>query len=144
MYASQVAVASMVYQLMFLTSNLLYIAIGIITSVIMVFVFTLLGTYVYNVLGDSERGILVKLSKEDKYTQLDSITPTNFAIAFGAIILILNLVIAIIAIISGVQIFNALASVLLSFFVAFIGAFIIALGYNFLAPKLGKLKFELD
>lgn len=144
MYASQTDVAGFFYQIMFIISNPISIATGIIGSVIITTVFTLLGTYIYNVLGDSERGILVKLTKEDNTTQLDSITPLNFAIALGAISLILNIIIAIVLVISGAPIFNALTAVLLGFISTFITALLIAVFYNFLAPKLGKLKVELD
>ena len=144
MYASQTDIAAAVYQLMFVISNPTSIAVGIIGSTIIVSVFTLLGAYIYNILANSERGILVKLSQEDNFMQLDSITPINFAIAMGAISLILNIIIAIILIISGVQIFNALIDVLLGFAIVFIEALIIAVFYNFLAPKIGKLKVELE
>ena len=129
---------------MFLISNPLFIAIGILGSVIIVTVFTLLATYIYNILASSERGILVKLTTEDKFTQLESITPFNFAIAIGAICLILNIILGIILVISGVPIFNALVDILMSFVTGFISSYIIAVFYNFLAPKLGKLKVELN
>lgn len=143
MYGSQMAAAGALYQLMFLISNPLYIAVGIVGTVIIVTVFTLLATYIYNILADSERGILVKLTTEGEFSHLESITPLNFAIAIGAICLILNIVVGIIMIISGVQIFNALVDILMSFVSAFISSYILAVFYNFLAPKLGKLKVEL-
>lgn len=143
MYGSQMAAAGALYQLMFLISNPLYIAVGIVCTVIIVTVFTLLATYIYNILADSERGILVKLTTEGEFSHLESITPLNFAIAIGAICLILNIVVGIIMIISGVQIFNALVDILMSFVSAFISSYILAVFYNFLAPKLGKLKVEL-
>jgi hypothetical protein len=143
MYGSQMAAAGALYQLMFLISNPIAIAVGIIGTVIIVTVFTLLATYIYNILADSERGILVKLTTEGNFTQLDSITPLNFAIAAGAICLILNIVVGIIMIISGMPIFNALTDILMSFVSGFISSYIIAVFYNFLAPKLGKLKVEL-
>ena len=142
MYGSQTNLAAALYQIMFLISNPLFIAIGILGSVIIVTVFTLLATYIYNILASSERGILVKLTTEDKFTQ--SITPFNFAIAIGAICLILNIILGIILVISGVPIFNALVDILMSFVTGFISSYIIAVFYNFLAPKLGKLKVELN
>lgn len=144
MYGSQTNLAAALYQIMFLISNPTYIAIGILGSIIIVTVFTLLATYIYNILADSERGILVKLTTDDKFTQLESITPLNFAIAIGAICLILNIILGIILIISGVPIFNALVDILLSFVIGFISSYILAVFYNFLSPKLGKLKVELE
>ena len=144
MYGSQTNLAAALYQIMFLISNPLFIAIGILGSVIIVTVFTLLATYIYNILASSERGILVKLTTEDKFTQLESITPLSFAIAIGAICLILNIVVGIIMVLSGVPIFNVLTSILMSFVTGFISSYILAIFYNFLAPRLGKLKVELE
>lgn len=144
MYGSQTNLAAALYQIMFLISNPMFIAVGILGSVIIVTVFTLLATYIYNILASSERGILFKLTTEDKFTQLESITPFNFAIAIGAICLILNIILGIILMISGVPIFNALVDILMSFVTGFISSYIIAVFYNFLAPKLGKLKVELN
>ena len=144
MYSAQTGIATVMYQTMMLISNPMTIAVGILGSVIIVSVFTLLGVYIYNILASSNREILVKLSEKNNLTQLDSITPLNFAIAIGAISLILNIIIAAILMISSVPIFNALVDVLIGFVCAFIAAMLIALSYNFLAPKLGKLKVELE
>ena len=144
MYGSQTTAAGSLYQLMFLISNPIYIAIGIIGSIVIVTVFTLLATYIYNILADSERGIVVKLTEEGEFTQLESITPLSFAIAIGAICLILNIVVGIIMVLSGVPIFSALLDILMSFVAGFISSYIVAVFYNFLAPKLGKLKVELE
>lgn len=144
MYSAQTGIATVMYQTMMLISNPMTIAVGILGSVIIVSVFTLLGVYIYNILASSNREILVKLSEKNNLTQLDSITPLNFAIAIGAISLILNIIIAAILVISSVPIFNALVDVLIGFVCAFIAAMLIALSHNFLAPKLGKLKVELE
>ncbi len=144
MYGSQINIATLVYQLLFLTSDPTFIAVGIMGSVIIISVFILLATYVYNILANSERGIIVELTKEDKLTQLESLTPVNFGIAIGAISLILNIIVGLIMIISGVPIFSSLVSILLSFVIAFIEALLIAMFYNFLSPRLGKLKVELE
>lgn len=144
MYSAQTGIATVMYQTMMLISNPMTIAVGILGSVIIVSVFTLLGVYIYNILASSNREILVKLSEKNNLTQLDSITPLNFAIAIGAISLILNIIIAAILVISSVPIFNALVDVLIGFVCAFIAAMLIALSYNFLAPKVGKLKVELE
>lgn len=144
MYSAQTEIATVMYQTMMMISNPMTILIGILGSVIIVSVFTLLGIYIYNILASSNRAILVKLTEKDGLTQLDSITPLNFAIAMGAISLILNIIIAAILVISGVPLFNALVDVLIGFVYTFIIAILIALLYNFLAPKLGKLKVELE
>ena len=144
MYASQTGVAAMAYQLLFLVANPTFIAVGIIGSVIIISVFALLATYVYNILASSERGINVKLTEEGELTQLESLDPVNFAIAIGAISLILNIVVGLIMVISGAPLFGALTSILFSFVIAFIEALLAAAFYNFLGPKIGKLKVELE
>lgn len=143
MYASQTDVAYILYQYLFVFGSPSVILTSIIATVIILSVFTLLGVYIYNLLATSERGIIVELSKEDKYTAVDSVNPTTFAIAIAAISLILNIIAGLIMIISGTEIFAALTSILFSFIVAFIEAAIIAVFYNFLAPRIGKLKLEL-
>lgn len=144
MYGSQMNAATLAYQLLFLTSDPTFVAVGIIGSVIIISVFILLATYIYNILADSDRGIIVELTKEDKLTQLESLTPVNFGIAIGAISLILNIIVGLILVISGTPIFSALVSILLSFVIAFLEAVLIAIFYNFLGPRIGKLKVELE
>lgn len=143
MYASQVAVATIVYQAIILISNPTYIAAGIISTLIITTVFTLLGTYIYNFLGDSERGVKVALSDEGEFTLLDSIDTLSFGIAIGAVCLILSIVLGLIMIISGYDIFTTLSEVLGSFVSGFIEAVIFAAAYNFLAGKIGKIKAKL-
>ena len=141
MYAAQTAVAGLVYQAMIMVSNTTTIVLGIIGSVIIGTVFILLATYIYNILASSDRGITVKLGE---FTQLESIDPLNFGIAIAAISLILNIIVGLIMIISGSQIFTALSNIMGGFVGGFIAAILIAVFYNFLAPKLGKLKVELE
>lgn len=143
-YFVQPAIAAILYNIMIVISNPIFIAVVIIVTAIISAIFALIGTYIYNILADSERGILVKLTTEDKFTKVDSITPLNFAIAIGAIALILNIVLGIIMMISGVPIFAALIDILMSFVGAFIASYIFAAFYNFLAPKIGELKVELE
>lgn len=144
MYAAQEALAMVAYQAMILFSNPAYIAVGIVSTLIVTTVFTLLGCYFYNILGDSERGIKVELTEEGGFTLLDSIDTLSFGIAIGAVCLILNIILALIMIISGYDIFTALSGVLASFVGAFIESVIMAAAYNLLAPRIGKLKAELN
>ena len=118
--------------------------IGLIVLTIFVLIFTLLSVYIYNLLASSDRGIILKISKEDKYSTIDSVDYKSFAIAVATISLILNFIYGIILIIFGNPAFAILAGVLISFFISLIGAAIIALFYNFLASKIGKLNVELE
>lgn len=144
MYASQTAVAGLVYQAMILVSNTTTIVLGITGFVIIGTVFVLLATYIYNILASSDRGITVKLENIGELTQLESINPLNFGIAIATISLILNIIVGLIMIISGSPAFSALSNILGGFVSGFIGAVLIAIFYNFLSPKLGKLKVELE
>ena len=144
MYAYLNDIAAIFYQLMIVVASPLFIIIAIIAGAIITSVFALLGSYIFNILGDSERGIKVKLSKENNLTVLDSIDPLSFAISIGAIGLILNIILGIILIISGYEMLYALTNILTIFISIFIGCLLIAAFYNFLAPRIGKLKFELE
>lgn len=144
MYSSQMDLAYALYQYILVLSNPTFIIIGLIAITIISSVFTLLAIYIYNILASSERGINVELVKEDKYTVIDSINPMNFAVAIAAISLILNIIVGLIMVISGNEIFAALSNALIGFVVSFIESLLVAFAYNFLAPKLGKLKVELD
>lgn len=143
MFTGQSAVAYSLYQILIVTSNPVTIAIGIIGFFIINFVFTLLGSYIYNILGSSERGVKVTLSKEDNLTILESIDSVSLGVASGTIALILNIIVGVIMIISGYEVFNALTTILGGFAGVFIGTILLAIFYNLLAPRLGKLKIEL-
>jgi hypothetical protein len=67
----------------------------------------------------------------------------KLAIVFALICGVLNIIITIIMLISGGNITSAIGSVIGGFIGAFIEGALIAIFYNFLAPKLGKLKLEL-
>ena len=143
MFTGQSAVAYSLYQILIVASNPVTIAIGIIGFFIINFVFTLLGTYIYNILGSSERGVKVTLSKVDNLTILESIDSVSLGVASGTIALILNIIVGVIMIISGYEVFNALTTILGGFAGVFIGTILLAIFYNLLAPRLGKLKIEL-
>ena len=120
------------------------------------FVFVLIGAYIYNILGTNGRGIILNLSEENGLTAIDSINPMKLAIAFAIISGILSLIFAIIMVFSGAAITTATITAKICSFplifltiletillYPFIEAYLIAVFYNFLAPKLGKLKIEL-
>ncbi|MBR4447274.1 hypothetical protein [Methanobrevibacter sp.] len=143
MYSGQQIMAFNVYQLLVLISQPTTIAVFIFGTLIISFVFVLIGTYIYNILGKNDRGIVLNLSEEKGFAAIDSIDSLRFAIAFAIISGVLNLVFAIIMMISGMTLTSAIANVLYGFAGGFIEAYLLAIFYNYLAPKLGKLKIEL-
>jgi hypothetical protein len=143
MYSGQQAVAYSLYQLLIIISQPTTIGIFIFGTFIISFVFVLLGTYIYNILGKNGRGVILNLSNENGFTAIDSIDGLKFAIVAAIIGGVLNLILAIIMIISGMPMPTAVGNVLGGFVGGFIEAYLVAIFYNFLAPKLGKLKIEL-
>ncbi len=143
MLSGQSVLAYSIYQFLMLLSQPTTIAMIIFGTFIISFIFILLGCYIYNIFANSGRGAIVNLSKEDNMTAIDSIEVLKLAIVFALIGGVLNIIITIIMLISGGNITSAIGSVIGGFISAFIEGALIAIFYNFLAPKLGKLKLEL-
>ena len=136
--------AYMLYQYIFLLSSPMVVLLGIIAITVIVSLTTLISVFIYNLLAGSERGIIVGLSKEDKYSVLEKIEYKNFAIAIATISLVLNLIVGIFQVIGGSPIFATLMGIFIGFFASLIEALILAACYNFLAPRIGELRFELE
>lgn len=85
----------------------------------------------------------MKLTKENEMTSIDSIDMMSLAIAVAIISAILHLISGIIMLISGGNITSVITGVIINLIAGFVIAAIVAVVYNFLAPKLGKLKIEL-
>lgn len=143
MYSGQQVIAYNLYQLLILISQPVTIAIFIFGTLIISFVFVLLGCYIYNILGKRGRGVSLKLSNNNGLTEIESIDSLKLAIAFAIISCILNLILGIIMIISGAPITTGIGNCLGGLIVGFIESYLIAAFYNYLSPKLGNLKIEL-
>lgn len=143
MYSGQQILAYQVYKLLLVISQPATIAILIFGTLIITFVFVLLGTLIYNYLSGRGRGIVLNLVKENDYTAIESVDGLKLAIVFAIISGVLNLLFAIIMAISGTPITNSIGIVLIGFIGGFVEAYLIAIFYNYLSPKLGKLKIEL-
>lgn len=143
MYSGQQLMAYSVYQFMMLLSQPFTIAMIIFGTFIISFVFVLLGCYIYNILASSGRGAIVNLSNEDGMTAIDSIDVLKLAIVFTVVGGVLNLILALITLVSGGNIMTLVINVIVGFIGAFVNGALMAIFYNFLAPKLGKLKLEL-
>ena len=143
MYSGQQLMAYSVYQFMMLLSQPTTVAMIIFGTFVIVFVFVLLGCYIYNILAGSGRGAIVNLSNEDGMTTIDSIDVLKLAIVFAVVGGVLNLILALITLLSGGNIMTLVINVIVGFVGAFVNGALLAIFYNFLAPKLGKLKLEL-
>lgn len=131
------------YQIMALISQPIVILLFIFGCLIISFVYILLGCYVYNILARKGRLIELGLSKENNLTAIDSIDPKKFAIVFSIICLVLNIITAIISIMSGGTIQGAIFQVIGSFVVGFIFGLLFTILYNYTASKTEKIKLEL-
>ena len=134
MFSGQQIMAYSLYQMMMVMTQ---------PMTIIMIVFVLIGTYLYNFIASKGRGITLELSKENEMTSIDSIDVMKFAIAFSIVSGVLDLIVGIIMVISGGTVMSLLSNVISGFVGGFIVAALIAVFYNFLAPKLGKLKLEL-
>lgn len=143
MFSGQTTIAYSLYQFLLIFSQPTTVAIIIFGTFIISFVFVLLGTYIYNILANSGRGIIVDLSKENNMTVVESIDVLKLAIAFAIIGSVLNLIIAILSLSNGGDALGIIGNIIGGFISYFIQGALIAIFYNFLAPKLGKLKIEL-
>ena len=142
MYSGQAELAYALYQFLMILSQPITIAMIVFGTFIISFVFILLGCYIYNFLANSGRGAVVNLSKEDNFTAVDSIDVLKFAIAAAVVGGILNLLLSLVTLTSG-DIASTAGNIIGGFIGTFIEGALLAVFYNFLAPKLGKLKLEL-
>ncbi len=140
MFSELTAIAYALYQVSMILMQPSVIVMLIIGSFIVTFVLTLIAIYIYNFLGSKGRGVIIDLSNN---TTLNSIEPVSLIIALTAISLIFNIIIAIITLISGGNPTQALGNIISGLISGVVGGGLIAIFYNFLAPKLGELKVEL-
>lgn len=143
LFSGQQALAYSFYQLLVVISQPVTIATMIFGTFIITFVFTLLGCYIYNFIAGKGKGVNLSLSKENELTTIDSIDQLKLAIALTIVGGILNLILVIITIISGGDAVSGIINIIVGFIVSFACGALIAIFYNFLAPKLGKIKLEL-
>ena len=144
MYSGQNEIGMAVYQLIVTVSNPMTIILGLVFILIATLILTLLSTYIYNFLGDSERGITVELSNDGKFTVVESVDAVSFAVAISAISLIVNIVLGVIMIVNGTPLLYTTVNILSGFIGTFVACILVALFYNYLSPRIGKLKVELE
>ncbi len=143
MLSGQQLIAMELYQIMMIISQPMTIIMFIFGTFIITFISILIGAYIYNILASKGRCVELELSEENGMTVIESIDMMKFAIAISIIGGILNLIFGIIMLISGGSAVTLISNVISGFVGGFISAALIAIFYNFLAPKLGKLKIKL-
>ena len=143
MFSGQEVIAYSLYQFLMLLSQPTTIAMMIFGTFIISFIFVLLGCYIYNILANTGRGAIVNLSKEGDMTEIESFDVLKLAIVFGVVGGVLSLILAVITLISGGTIVTFISNFISGIIGAFVNGALIAIFYNFLAPKLGNLKLEL-
>ena len=112
MYSGQQLLAYSLYQFLMLLSQPTIIAMIIFGTFIITFVFVLLGCYIYNILANTGRGAVVTLSNQDNMTVIDSVDVLKLAIVFAVVGGILNLILALITLISGGDILTSLGNII--------------------------------
>ena len=143
MYSGQMEVATMLYQLLLIVSQPTTILILIFGIFIISFVFTLLGTFIYNILANAGHGIKLNLSNDNKMTVIESINIKKFTIASTIIIGVLNIIFTIIMMISSLPATSAIINIIAGFVGGAIIGLLVAIFYNYLSPIFDKLKLEL-
>jgi hypothetical protein len=143
MFSGQQIMAYSLYQMMMVMTQPMTIIMILFGSFIITFVFILIGTYLYNFIASKGRGIVLELSEENGLTAIDSIDMKRFAIVIAIISVVATLITGIIGLISGGNAVNLIINIISSLISGFVVAALMAIFYNFLAPKLGKLKIEL-
>ena len=144
MYSGQNEIAMALYQLMITISNPIPIILGLVFASVATLILTLLSTYIYNFLGDSERGITAELSGDGDFTIVESVDPVNFAVAISAVSLIINIILGVIMIVNGTPLLYTTVNILSGFISTFVVCILVVVFYNFLSPRIGKLKVELE
>ena len=143
-YAGQQMLALTLYQFMIFISQPQVIIAFFAATFVVTFVYVLISIVIYNFLASKGRRIVVNLSKEGELTAVDSIDVLKLAIVFTIIVGVLNLIYVIFSfILFGGYPVVILLSIISGFVNGFIEGALIAIFYNFLAPRLGKLKIEL-
>ena len=143
MLAGQMQVATILYNMAMLYTSPAMVIGYILGIFIMTCIYTLISVSIYNLLAAKGYGAKVKLNEENKITSLESIDVKSTALIYGVISLIIGLVTGIItAVISGSYL-NIVAYTVSGLIGGIIVMALIAIFYNFLSKKLGKLKMEL-
>ena len=143
-YAGQQMLALSIYQFMMVISQPITVIAIFAGTFVLTFVYVFIAMILYNFLAGRDRGAELNLSKEGDFTAIDSVNVLKLAIVFAIIVGILTVIYSIVSFILIGGSSMVLITTLISGFVnGFVEGALIAIFYNFLAPRLGKIKIEL-
>lgn len=145
MMTGQTGLAFVLYNLIMLMMSPRIIIALIVASFVFPFLFTLIGSYCYNLISPYINGIVVDLDNTNDLTSIKSIDSTKTALILSVIMLIIGIIVSIIMLIVNS---NAGMAALYNIGISFVGTFIIVFlftyFYNYLVPKLGEVKIKLQ
>lgn len=124
-------------------SNPLIIAYAFIFT----FISVAIAAFVFNIISPKIGGLKLELTQEGDMTKISSLNYLNLALILAIIFAVLGLVIGVILSIVSMNLAATLYLILYLVLGGFLGGFIIgglvAVFYNFLAPRMGELKIKL-
>ena len=143
MYEGNDYLAMTLYQFLMIVTNPIVIILIIVSVFIISFVLILIATSIYNAVASQGYGVVVNLSKESEFTAIDSIDAKKLAMISSIICGVINLVIVLISVLIGAKAPFIILGSCVGFVIGYIIGALIAIFYNFLAKRVGKLKIEL-
>lgn len=141
-FTGQINIANSLYQIILTITNPIFIILLLISIFILSFIYTLIGTFIFNLIGN-RIPIVLELSQIEGITTVEKLNIKSFAFVFSIISLILNLITGIINAISYGDYVSIVIFAVVGFIYGFIITAIAAYLYNILSPRLGKIKCEL-
>jgi hypothetical protein len=116
-------------------------------SFLFTFILVAIAASVFNFISPKIGGLKLKLTQEGDMTQINSINYLNLALILGVILAVIGLVIGLILSVIVMNFIAMLSSIIYlvlgGFVIGFILGALLAVFYNFLAPRLGELKIKL-
>lgn len=143
MLTGNMILAYLMYQIIMLLNDPIFIIGFIIAFLVIMLIRYLISIFLYNNITGKVYGILLNLRKEDNYTVIDSINPVNTSLVLGIIGLIFGIIIGVVSLFVSFNLITFISMIVGGFVGTFICVAIVCFLYNFLSPKLCKIKFEL-
>jgi hypothetical protein len=119
---------------------LVFFVLSVVTSVATIILF--------NLIAPKLGGINLSLSKVENWTKIDAIDSKSVSLIFGIIFLIIGFIVGLIFTLTSGDILTflhlTLVFTIIGLIYGLVGGFIVSALYNFIAPKLGQVKLELE
>ncbi|OWT33491.1 hypothetical protein BGI41_02085 [Methanobrevibacter sp. 87.7] len=145
MMSGQMGIAMILYNVVMLMLSPRIIISLIIASFVFPFLFVLIGAYCYNYIAPSVGGIGVELEDDGDLTLIKSFNPTKTALIMAIIVTILSVIVSVIMLIVNQDLgMSAVYNIISAFVLNFVGVFLATYFYNYLAPRIGEVKLNLE